>query len=333
MVPSSSSPFVPPRSRGELGWPTRVLPSNLSARLTGGLARLYAGIDPARKRPRDAREHVTTAEGLLDVHEDMPLLARRYRYVRTLSESSLSQIIVVADTYRACAPAADGCRPQQPHPLVAVKILNAQHWLLGAQEYERMRLLHVAQERSDIDAGLAVALAHFELDAHFCIVIALMQGLGAGPVHGGPSALPAGPSGASRPAPPKPPSICAAGAAPANGAPADGAPVGAGPAGGPTLGLAAVRTLASQLLGSLAFLRAQGVLHSDIKPENILCDASDAGGAANAPAEPSGASARQQISRGRLIDFSNAMTLDETSAYYDTYAAPVLPASRSQTVG
>ena len=84
----------------------------------------------------------------------------------TLSQSDLSQLVCAIDTFQHCAPAADGRR----QPLVVLKILNAQHWAIGAQEYERVRLLWREQSRHGTRAQFVRALSHCEVDAHFCIV-------------------------------------------------------------------------------------------------------------------------------------------------------------------
>ena len=137
-----SSPFAPPRPRHELGWPTKAHPTNLVLRLSAGLAGVYDAVRssraPAARRP-PAREHATEPDGRLRLAPDVPLLGgQRYQYSHTLSESGLSQLICATDLYVHCGPtSADGRR----RPLVVIKVMNAQHWALGAQEYERVRLL------------------------------------------------------------------------------------------------------------------------------------------------------------------------------------------------
>ena len=95
----------------------------------------------------------------------MPLLARRYRYLRTLSESSLSQILCAVDTF--CDHAG----------LVAIKVMNAQHWTLGAQEYERLRLLWRTLLHDDCRADIVRPRSCFEHGDHFCIVFDMLVGL------------------------------------------------------------------------------------------------------------------------------------------------------------
>ena len=85
------------------GWPERKLPFNVVQRLTGGLRALVS----AASRPA-APAHETAADGRLCLSLEMPLLGHRFRYMHTLSESELSQVICAADTYRHCAPSAEG---------------------------------------------------------------------------------------------------------------------------------------------------------------------------------------------------------------------------------
>jgi hypothetical protein len=155
---SGSSAFETPGGGTRPGWPNSTLECNLPLRLTGGLAQAYAAVNRSRSGAAvgaaaaggaapgwgGGRAHVTYPDGSLALAPDMPLLAKRYRYLNTLSASELSQIVSASDTYRSCAPVADGRR----QPLVAIKVLNAQHWVLGAQEYERMRRLRLAQVSS-----------------------------------------------------------------------------------------------------------------------------------------------------------------------------------------
>ena len=92
-----NSAFAPPEPRRR--WPTRALGCNLAARATGGLRQVYAEVAQAQTsaaRP-PKREHTTSASGQLCVGDEMPLIAQRYRYLHTLSESSLSQIVCAVD--------------------------------------------------------------------------------------------------------------------------------------------------------------------------------------------------------------------------------------------
>ncbi|EOD23150.1 hypothetical protein EMIHUDRAFT_447845 [Emiliania huxleyi CCMP1516] len=103
----------------------------------------------------------------------MPLLARRYRFMHAISETDLSQVICATDTYCECERAADGRR----QPLVAIKVLNAKHWILGAQEYTRMRLLRKRQDAEGVHVPIAGATSCFEVGCHFCILQPLLATL------------------------------------------------------------------------------------------------------------------------------------------------------------
>jgi hypothetical protein len=258
---------------------------------------------------------------------------------------------------------------------VAIKVLNAQHWALGAQEHERMRQLWRAFSRSGT-TGVRVArpLHHFEDGAHFCIVFDILSPLDALSVP--PAALP----------PPQAAVATAGGALVADGvisprtlshatAASAGALaggvgargrgiallsppirlVGGSSAGGggrkagiaadgggaigkgavaaaaatlperPHLTLSTLRHAACQLLGALASLHSEGVLHADLKPENIMVDADVAQLAPSLGAGAGGGARAGWLGDGvRLIDFSNAMGRDETGAYHDTFEVQTL---------
>ena len=314
------------------GWPAKALAFNPTLRVTAGLRDLYAELQAASQQgaaPTPA-SHETLPNGSLCLSPAMPLLAHRYRYMHTLSQSGLSQVVCAIDTFQHCEPAFDGRR----QPLVALKILNAQHWAIGAQEYERVRLVWREQSRHGTCAQIGRALSHCEVGAHFCIVWEMLRPLwtiGSGPL---------------------PPPAAANGAAAADGqrhdvarAPLPGAAAvvtvvnGSPPAiqsGAVSsearthrLPLPLLRQLAYEVLGALLVLREQGVLHADVKPDNIMAEtragswgggASGGGGGFGGGAWFGGATA----TRFKLIDFSNAMSVAESSAYHDTFDVQTL---------
>ena len=116
--------------------------------------------------------HETTADGRLVLTPETPLLAHRYRFMHVLVESDLSQMICAVDTYRHCEPTAEGRR----QPLVAIKVLNARHWALGAQEHKRVRRLRRGGDGAHC-AHVVLPLGHFEVGGHFCIVLELLREL------------------------------------------------------------------------------------------------------------------------------------------------------------
>ena len=159
---------------GQRGWPERRLPFNLVQRLTGGLGEVYATVKASVSRSAPARRaHKTSDTGRLVLRHDIPLLGGRYHYLHALSQSDLSQIVCAVDTYRHCAPTPEGRR----RPLVAIKVMNAQHWTLGAQEHERVRLLWRGLSDADAGARLLKPRGHFEEEAHFCLVFDMLAPL------------------------------------------------------------------------------------------------------------------------------------------------------------
>ena len=164
-------PWCPDTPRG---WPRRTLPCNVVSRLTGGLREVYTTVQASRVSVRLSRPE-TTPDGQLMLSQAMPLIAHRYRYMHTLSSSGLSQIVSAIDTFRHCPQADDG----RTSPMVALKILNAQHWALGAQEFERMRRLWREFSRAGARPRITEPRAHFEEGLHFCIVFDLLLPLAA----------------------------------------------------------------------------------------------------------------------------------------------------------
>jgi len=83
--------------------------------------------------------------------------------------------------------------------------------------------------------------------------------------------------------------------------------------------LALLRQLAHEMLGCLLVLVQHGVLHADIKPENIMVDT-----AVMAPGGGAGSAGCGARPRFKLIDFSNAMGLGEQAAYHDAFDVQTL---------
>ena len=278
--------FAPPTE--ERSWPSKVLAFNPALRLTAGLSEAYNTVRLKQQQldPGRAKLH-TLEDGRLWLSTEMPLLARRYRYLRTLSESDLSQIICAVDTYRDCTATSE----------VAIKLMNAQHWVLGAQEYERLRLLWRALEQASGLAAIVRPRAFFEQGDHFCIVYDKLNSLNTlvapAPPRSHCSAtasvqLPAS-SASSASAVPSTAALSPTLVAPKaalwaadslSGGTATGgllAPLPStvctvSPRAAALLDIGTVRHAAAQLLGSLVFLRSQGVLHADVKPDNIMVE-------------------------------------------------------------
>jgi serine/threonine protein kinase len=303
---SAFSAFEPLGTSDRPSWPGSRLEYSLPLRATAGLPQAYAAVGRSRRsagsRSAAAREHVTYADGTICLAPDMPLLARRYRFLHALSQTPMSQLLCAADTYCSCSPRADGRR----QPLVAIKVINALQWLIGAQEYERMRRLLLSQEKDGVTAPISSATCFFECGAHFCIVMPMLCELSR---HAGSASalLPRTHPGCS----PRTSSVQAHYGACGNGL------LEPRTADRPCkLNIETLRRLAARLLAALAFLHRHNVIHADVKPENIMADPSgedeQAGGV-----EGTGW-------RARLIDFSNAMEPMEATAYHDHFEVQTL---------
>lgn len=261
----------------------------------------------------------------------MPLIGHRYRFMHVLAESDISQVVSAIDTYRSCAPTADG----NSSPLVALKILNAQHWTLGAQEHERMRRLWRSLAAMGANgARIARSLGHFEEGAHFCLVLELYAPLTSLPPPPPPARPVAAASSSSTttvmPLFARP--VAVRGQLSNNGtspdhhsgvkAADDGWLRPSAAMARPVFSLGALRHATAQLCGALAGIHEARHLHADLKPENVMIGraavATVAGGVAAAPSD---AALGAQVV---LIDYSNAMALHEASAYHDTFDVQTL---------
>lgn len=314
------------------GWPNRVHALNLQVRFTAGLRELYA-IASGNLLPRPVQS--TTADGRLALSPTMPLLGQRYQYLRVVSESDLSQVLVCTDTFRHCRETADGRR----HPTVAIKVLNAQHWVLGAQEFERMRQLWLVLERlGATGARIIKPLHHFEEVVHFCIVfdvLAPLEAIATPPraIHHMPLQLPSRQMGSTYEHGGENGLIYGSAGRSTYSTDIVTAEHHAAPR--PCLSLNTLRQLTASMLGSLAALHEQGLLHADVKPDNILCDLSAATltDSLDHRGEQASIGERRSAmgwlddwggSRAVLIDFSNAMESSACEKYFDTFEVQTL---------
>jgi len=138
-------------------WPCKSVAYNPLHRLTSGLGEFYNSVLLGQQHPKQSH---TFDNGRLWLSVGMPLLAHRFQYLRTISESNVSQIICAVDTYCNCSTSNQ----------VAIKIMNAKHWALGAQEYERLRLLWRTLLQECSQADIVRPRTCFEHGNHFCIV-------------------------------------------------------------------------------------------------------------------------------------------------------------------
>jgi dual specificity tyrosine-phosphorylation-regulated kinase 2/3/4 len=79
--------------------------------------------------------------------------------------SCQNRVVCAIDTYRGASSR------------VAIKLMNAQHWALGAQEFERLRLLWQTLSQDGGEASIVRPRTHFEQGDHFCIVFEMLAGL------------------------------------------------------------------------------------------------------------------------------------------------------------
>ena len=245
--------YGPVRGAGVDAAPTVPLCArfNVVARATRGLRTLHEklqgpGASPAAP-PFGGEGSRTLPDGSLRLGTDLPLLARRYRYVSTISGGTSAQVIQAEDTYSAL------------RDRVAIKIVRAQYAEQAAQEARLLRYLAAPRRGAEEPCEHVVRLLDaFAFEGHACLVMERLYGSLA--------------DYALR----EVPSLPAAEA------------------------LRATRKIGAQLLATLLYLRRRGVVHADIKPDNILF------------AEPRGAAGGGgggSSMRLKLADFGNAFTL------------------------
>ena len=203
----------------------------------------------------------TLADGSLRLGTDLPLLARRYRYVSTLSGGTSSQVIQAEDTYSAL------------RDRVAIKIVRVQYSQQAAQEARLLRYLATPRsERSRGEGGEPKAVSEpcehivrlldaFTFEGHVCLVMERLYGSLSDFSLREIKALP------------------------------------------PAQALAATRKVGSQLAAALLFMRRRGVVHADLKPDNVLFADPLCGGG--------GGSMRLKVA-----DFGNAFTLAQAPQLY-----------------
>uniref|UniRef100_A0AAV1V6U4 Protein kinase domain-containing protein n=1 Tax=Peronospora matthiolae TaxID=2874970 RepID=A0AAV1V6U4_9STRA len=82
----------------------------------------------------------------------------------------------------------------------------------------------------------------------------------------------------------------------------------------PPVSLLDIRQMAAHLCGALAFLHDQGLIHADVKPENVVQSSPEA------PLRPSASTSLPCSSPVKLVDFGNYLGANELAAYADADA-------------
>ena len=178
---------------------------------------------------------VQSPDGRLVISPEMPLFGGRYAVDTIIGEGTFSQICSALDTFRS-----DG----QQERGVAVKVLHAKHRAMGLVEARVLQLLNSAEGGASVP--IVRLEAQFMHGRHFCSVMELMsaplsqfcnlqQQHHALDVTEGADLLQQ--------------TVCAA---------------------AQPLPVEVIRTVALQLLSALDFLAVHGILHADLKPENVL---------------------------------------------------------------
>ncbi|KAL0027254.1 hypothetical protein WJX77_007086 [Trebouxia sp. C0004] len=152
-------------------------------------------------------------DGRLKVGTNLPLLARRFRYLRLVGEGTSAQVILAEDTH------------SHKSKLVVIKVLKRHFAAAGHKELRALRFLQ--NREAAWQSGLVKLLSGFTHCGHVCLVLERLHGslldyvVHSARLHRSEA-------------------------------------------------LHNLRKIAAHLLGCLALMHSKGVVHADIKPENIL---------------------------------------------------------------
>jgi len=214
---------------------------SLLRRCTAGLRGVLEG--RLEQRAPAPRADYALPDGRLDVGPHLPLLGSRYRVVRPLGEGVTAQVLLAQDTFHPAAAECGAARAQggagrggAEAPAASwggdghVVLKVLRRQFFAAGTHEA-RLLG-ALNAQDLDGNFPVVrlLDAFDFAGHACLVL---EGLSGGSLIDFISDPPGGPGGADA-------------------------------------HVRAVRKVAMQIMQALLLLHEAGVVHSDLKPENVL---------------------------------------------------------------
>ncbi|KAG7393091.1 hypothetical protein PHYPSEUDO_012426 [Phytophthora pseudosyringae] len=235
----------------------------------------------------------------------------RYRFLRRIGSGTFAVIMRALDVQ------------QQRH--VAIKCVR-QRELNALGEREAAALRRVNEQDADAACAVVRLLETFEEQGHFCLVLELL----------GAPVLDVGRWGPWRQAPGgvrasnwtlqlfkrkrRRPSLLPPPAAAAIQSPegqrrqeTDAAGDNTAAVSAPPLSLVEVRQIAVHLCGALAFLHDQGLVHADVKPENVVRSSAEAPlGSSTSPPPCS--------SPVKLVDFGNCLDANELAVYAEEQA-------------
>ncbi|DBA71775.1 TPA: hypothetical protein ACH3X2_011041 [Trebouxia sp. C0005] len=106
--------------------------------------------------------HSILPDGRLKVGINLPLLARRFRYLRLIGEGTSAQVILAEDTHR------------HKRELVVIKVLKRHFAAAGHKELRALRFLHTRE--AAWQSGLVRLQSGFTHCGHVCLVLERLHG-------------------------------------------------------------------------------------------------------------------------------------------------------------
>uniref|UniRef100_T1IP64 Protein kinase domain-containing protein n=1 Tax=Strigamia maritima TaxID=126957 RepID=T1IP64_STRMM len=131
---------------------------HLVAYISGGLKELYSRCKTTQLEYKAGM--YTDQNGCFDPRLNMPLLAKRYKFIQIIGKGQSSIIIKAQDYFRG-------------EQLVSIKVLHASNFLIGSQEADIMLEMNAVDPWSYVP--IVRLLNVFSFDDHYCLTFDLLH--------------------------------------------------------------------------------------------------------------------------------------------------------------